>query len=676
MGTRRALVVANDEYEDNGLQSLRSPATDATALADVLGDPDIGQFELSVVRNATVQELREQLDTFFGSAGRADELLVHFSCHGLKDDSNDLYLAACDTRLGLLASTGLAADFVARRMRASRARSVALLLDCCYGGAFERGMLARASGEVSVLDSFEPGQLADGHGRVVITASSAVEYAFEGDDLTDDGGTQPSVFTAAVVKGIATGEADTAGTGRINIHELFAYAEDQVRRTNPRQTPHLWSFGTRGDILVARTPLRRVTPAALPVPVQTALAGDRISRLGAVHELSLLLDRDDPSLVLAAVQALGFLVDDDSRSLSEAAANALVQVDLTVTPSQVEVEPGDTAGVELGGSALAVAARVTSAPDWARVRQVGTRLLITADPSETSTAPITVEGPTGRADITLTATIPQAPEVPEGYETPEVPEVPEVPETSETSETPQTPETPETAKPARTAGTSRTARTAKTPQTEKTTPTAETAETAAPEAAEPPEAFEAEPTTAAEQGSKEGAETPKANKAAQVTRMTTVPNEGAGASTYETATPIWRQPTRMTRTLWAIAATITLLCLVLPMDSEGADLIWTGDYAGDMLGSNAAIWTILIFVTSGLLLAGTIRWFAGRIALTIGVLGTVVSVFVGIFAGFAAGTDGAAIPGTILAVFVAPILAVAGTVYAAVGFLQSNRLTR
>ena len=223
-------------------------------------------------------------------------------------------------------------------MRASRARSVALLLDCCYGGAFERGMLARAGGEVSVLDSFGPGHVAEGAGRVVITASSSVEYAFEGGDLTDAGMTPPSVFTSAIVEGISTGEADADGTGTISIHELFAYAEDHVRRATPRQTPHMWSFGTRGDIVVARSPLRKVVPVPLPIAVQTALAGDRISRLGAVHVLSGLLDDPNPAVVLAAVQALEFLVDDDSRSLSEAATAALRHVRLTATPAAIAVE--------------------------------------------------------------------------------------------------------------------------------------------------------------------------------------------------------------------------------------------------------------------------------------------------------------------------------------------------
>ncbi len=314
----------------------------------------------------------------------------------------------------MLASTGLPADFVARRMRASRARSVALLLDCCYGGAFERGMLARAGGEVSVLDSFGPGHVAEGAGRVVITASSSVEYAFEGGDLTDAGMTPPSVFTSAIVEGISTGEADADGTGTISIHELFAYAEDHVRRATPRQTPHMWSFGTRGDIVVARSPLRKVVPVPLPIAVQTALAGDRISRLGAVHVLSGLLDDPNPAVVLAAVQALEFLVDDDSRSLSEAATAALRHVRLTATPAAIAVElvTGEqSASVEvvLGGSGLGLAARVVSVPDWVRIRQIGDRLIVVASPAVSSSGTITAEGPTGSVEVPLTATV-RAPE--------------------------------------------------------------------------------------------------------------------------------------------------------------------------------------------------------------------------------------------------------------------------
>ena len=38
-GQRKALIIANDEYEQEALQNLRAPAADAEALARVLGDP-------------------------------------------------------------------------------------------------------------------------------------------------------------------------------------------------------------------------------------------------------------------------------------------------------------------------------------------------------------------------------------------------------------------------------------------------------------------------------------------------------------------------------------------------------------------------------------------------------------------------------------------------------------
>ena len=62
----------------------------------------------------------------------------------------------------------MAAEFVNRRMGRSRSRRVVLLLDCCYAGAFERGMTARAGVGMDIEGQF------GGHGRAVITASSAM----------------------------------------------------------------------------------------------------------------------------------------------------------------------------------------------------------------------------------------------------------------------------------------------------------------------------------------------------------------------------------------------------------------------------------------------------------------------------------------------------------------------
>ena len=185
-GRRTALIVANDVYEHEGLGRLRSPAADAQALAGVLGDPAIGAFEVEVVRNEAAHVIEGRIEDLFADSRRDDVLLLHFSCHGIKSESGELFFAATNTRPNRLGSTAVSADFVQRCLRMSRSRSIVLLLDCCYGGAFSKGVTVRAAGDANVLDSFAGGRLGGGRGRAVITASSATEYAFEGDRLADD----------------------------------------------------------------------------------------------------------------------------------------------------------------------------------------------------------------------------------------------------------------------------------------------------------------------------------------------------------------------------------------------------------------------------------------------------------------------------------------------------------
>jgi hypothetical protein len=45
-GRRRALLVAADEYVDPALTRLRAPVGDVTALAEVLGEAMLGDFEV------------------------------------------------------------------------------------------------------------------------------------------------------------------------------------------------------------------------------------------------------------------------------------------------------------------------------------------------------------------------------------------------------------------------------------------------------------------------------------------------------------------------------------------------------------------------------------------------------------------------------------------------------
>src|SRR5262252_9035103 len=88
--TRAALIVASYEYRDLGLQRLRAPAYDAEALARVLSARDIGDFDVHTLLNEPEPVVSEAVEEFFADRRPDDLLLLHFSCHGVKDDSGEL----------------------------------------------------------------------------------------------------------------------------------------------------------------------------------------------------------------------------------------------------------------------------------------------------------------------------------------------------------------------------------------------------------------------------------------------------------------------------------------------------------------------------------------------------------------------------------------------------------
>ena len=313
---RLALIVASSKFTDKTLQQLVAPGQDAADLARVLEDAAIGGFEVKRLINHPSHEVRREIEAFFANRKRDDLLLLYFSGHGVKDDDGRLYLATTDTQRGLFRSTAVPAAFVNETMTASRSRRQVLILDCCHSGAFARGMVAKGGESVDIRDRFE------GRGRVVLTASNATQYAFQGDDIIGEG--SRSVFTRHLVRGLESGEADRDGDGWVSLDELYDYVYDRVTDETPQQTPSKWTFDLQGEIVVARNPHWVVKPVELPLKLQQAIENPFAGvREGVVRELDRLLRGSHPGLALAAHTALTHLVDDDSRRVSATAAESL-----------------------------------------------------------------------------------------------------------------------------------------------------------------------------------------------------------------------------------------------------------------------------------------------------------------------------------------------------------------
>jgi hypothetical protein len=246
MANRLALIIANSEYEDAVFTQLTTPGLDAEALAQVLSNSAIGNFEVQVLLNRPSYDVGQEIESFFANRQRDDLLLLYFSGHGVKDEDGQLYFGTCNTRRHLLRSTAVPATLVNDVMRRSRSRWQVLLLDCCYSGAFARGLLAKSDLHMDVKEHFA------GRGRVVLTASDAMQYAFEGNAIKGEG--VRSVFTHAMIRGLETGEADRDGNGYVTLDELYDYVFDRVTDETPQQTPGKWAFDVQGEIIIARNP--------------------------------------------------------------------------------------------------------------------------------------------------------------------------------------------------------------------------------------------------------------------------------------------------------------------------------------------------------------------------------------------------------------------------------------
>lgn len=448
-GQRRAMIIANDEFEDEGLRRLMAPAADAAALSKVLGDPGVGDFDVQVVYNQPSYIIQTRIEDLLAESRPEDVLLLHFSCHGLKSESGELFFAARNTRPNRLSSTATPADFVQRCMRASRSRTIVLLLDCCYGGAFSQGVKVRASGDVNVLDAFPTGRLGGGRGRAVITASSAMEYAFEGDQLTEDSRPRPSLFTKALVDGLASGDADRDEDGWISLSELYDYVFDRVRGQNPHQTPSR-DVEMQGEMYMARSRRGRIRAVPLPPDLDAARKDQNIyTRRGTVEELRSRLLSDNLPAAIGAFEALAELAND----IDYVAANARAALDeAAVRPAETRVNfgqvlrgaPSPHRAVPLLGPPIARACKAEAAQRWIHVRDVpdGLEVWVDTTPSGLLAGRISLKGPSGEATLTVDVDLVESP--------PPAPEVKSAPPVTSTQLTPTSatfpPEAPAQAK--------------------------------------------------------------------------------------------------------------------------------------------------------------------------------------------------------------------------------------
>lgn len=239
---RHAILIANGDYpEGSGFAPLQCPVRDAEALHDVLADPAHGAFDsVTMLDNRPRSEVLIALKEALGRADRDDLIFIYFSGHGKTDEEGSLYLAAANTRADHLEATGIASQAVSDMIRRSNVSKKAVVLDCCYAGAFARNM---KGGEAVAEDRMQ--EFARGSGTYMLMATGALSLAEEDPDHG------LSILTRHLVDGLR-GAADADRDGIVTVSELSKYIHREVSRSHA-QRPTEGGLDIQGDVAISRS---------------------------------------------------------------------------------------------------------------------------------------------------------------------------------------------------------------------------------------------------------------------------------------------------------------------------------------------------------------------------------------------------------------------------------------
>jgi hypothetical protein len=252
---------------------------DIDALSDILGDPELGGFEIRPFRDAASGEIKAAIEEELNHAGRGDLVLIVYAGHGKLDRSGKLFLATADTRTTALLASSIPTQQIRDMVANSDCDAVVLLLDCCYSGVATE----LRGGVESELRSLQKAS-----GFYILSASSQIETASETETSTN-GSAVMGRFTSALVEGIRTGAADHDKDGEITLGDLVRY----VRQSVKHQTPQFLAEYASGDPLISWSP---ITDERLPADVLDGLAADSpLVRIGAAWRLARLARANDPS---------------------------------------------------------------------------------------------------------------------------------------------------------------------------------------------------------------------------------------------------------------------------------------------------------------------------------------------------------------------------------------------
>lgn len=235
----RALVIGIGDYVH--LSSLSpEPVYDAQDVAKLLVSPTHCGYPPENVHTlldaqASRAAIVAALQKLAMDAQSGDTVVVYFSGHGAQRLSGidvGTYLCPHDFHSARVRETGIEAEELSDLLKQIRAERLLVLVDACHSAGAARIKDGGVDTAKWVFGGPKLEALAQGKGRVIISASAADEASLI------LGQYRNSLFTHFLLKGLQ-GDVDNGSDGLIRVLDLFTYLANQVSKVRSTQNPVL-----------------------------------------------------------------------------------------------------------------------------------------------------------------------------------------------------------------------------------------------------------------------------------------------------------------------------------------------------------------------------------------------------------------------------------------------------
>jgi WD40 repeat protein len=238
---RYALVIGVGENR-SPLPSLSKTVGDAIAIAEALETQ--GDFRVdcrTLPEQLTQAALSKSIKQFVNQKAKTAEVaLIYYTGHAVPvvdgfAEETEVFLAPVDcgvTRVGdrcTAQQNGISLQSLSSLLAKADLKNLVMLLDCCHSGALT---------EPAALDQTFAGFRSKNYWLLTSCRSFEQSWAKKGDSH--------SLFSGAVLRGLAIGQADDRG--EITAGKLFGFVTEELRQA--RQEPQQVSVG--GSVIVAR----------------------------------------------------------------------------------------------------------------------------------------------------------------------------------------------------------------------------------------------------------------------------------------------------------------------------------------------------------------------------------------------------------------------------------------